>query len=110
MDHKPIIEHLVESIKAYFSITGLIVVGVYLINNADEAPFAWHFVNYLSGFLAIAIGAVVGCWYSCHIFNKLIRERRQGTASRAEAIAYGLFIVLATLVIAAIVLGSVSQS
>lgn len=110
MEHKPIIENMVESIKGYFSITGLIVLGVYLINNADAAPFHITAINYLSGALAILIGAVVGLWYSAHIFHKLIRERRSGLVTRFQAIAYGTFVVLATLVIASIVFGSVTQS
>jgi hypothetical protein len=110
MDRKPVIERLVESIKAYFSITGLIVVGVYLVNNADEAPFGWRIVDQASGFVAIGIGAIVACWYGLHVAHELIRERHQGELGRAAAIAYGVFIALATLVVAAIVLGAITQS
>jgi hypothetical protein len=110
MEHKPIIESMVESIKGYFSISGLMVVGVYLVHNAHEAPFHLTFINYISGFLAIAIGAVVGIWYSAHIFHKLVLERRSGAVTRLQGVVYGIFVVLATLVIASIVLGSVAQS
>jgi hypothetical protein len=110
MEHKPIIEGMVESIKGYFSISGLMVVGVYLINNADAAPFHLSVINYISGALAILIGAVVGIWYSVHIFHKLVLERRSGMITRLEGIAYGIFVVLASLVIASILLGSITQS
>jgi hypothetical protein len=110
MEHKPIIENMVESIKGYFSISGLMVVGVYLINNAAAAPFNLPAINYVSGAIAILVGAVVGIWYSLHIFHKLIRERRSGLLTRIESIAYGIFVALATVVIATIVFGSVTQS
>ncbi len=110
MEHKPIIESMVESIKGYFSISGLMVVGVYLINNADAAPFHLTVLNYVSGALAILIGAVIGIWYSVHIFHKLVLERRSGAITKFQGVTYGIFVVLATLVITSILFGSVTQS
>ena len=110
MSDKPIIEHLVEAIKGYFSITGLIIIGVYLVKEASDAPFHLHFINYVSGFLAIAMGSIIGVWYSIHTLHKLLIEKRKGAIRYAEFVVYGSFILFAFLVVASIVAGAVSMS
>jgi hypothetical protein len=110
MAHKPLVESLVESIKGYFSITGLIILGIYLVKTPEDAPFHWPLLSYLSGTIAILIGGGVGVWYSIHVVHHLLVERRGGEVGRWDFLILLTFISCALLVILSIVLGALTMS
>jgi hypothetical protein len=81
MSDASMIEKLAEIIKACFSLAGLITVGACLVKNASAAPFHWHSVNDLSGWLAIGLGSVIGVWYAIRNVAKFHASRRSSRYS-----------------------------
>lgn len=110
MSDKSTIENLVEIIKAYFSIAGLITLGVYLVKNVSAAPFHWHLINYLSGWLAIGLGSVIGVWYAFHNFRKYHAMRKQGAYGMISSLVIGTIMALILLLMVSIVIGAVAMS
>jgi len=105
-----IVENLVEIIKAYFSIAGVITLGVYLVKTANAAPLHWHFVNYLSGWLAIGLGSGIGIWYACHNFAKYHALRKNSSYGVVSSIFLGTLMLLILLLMISIVIGAVAMS
>lgn len=110
-DHgKPLIENLVEAIKGYFSVTGLMLLGVYMVKNASDAPFGVTFINYVGGISAVFSGAIIGLWYSVYMIQKILTGTKNGSIRRIETIICGLIVVLASLIVLSIIYGSVVMS
>jgi hypothetical protein len=110
MSDKSIVENLVELIKAYFSIAGVITLGVYLVKNVSAAPFHWHFINYLSGWLAIGLGSVIGLWYACHNFRKYHALKKDARYGIVSSVVLGTIMALILLLMISIVIGAVAMS
>jgi hypothetical protein len=110
MTEKATIEHMVEIIKSYFSIAGLISLGVYLVKNVATAPFHWHAANYVSGGLAIGLGSVIGIWYAFHNFKKYHTFARGTSYGTASSIIVGAIMVLTLLMMMSLVIGAVAMS
>ena len=107
---KSLIETLVEAIKGYFSITGLILVGIYMLRNPDTSPFGLSFLNYLGDFSATIAGSGIGVWYSVHLWRKLYSHTNRENFRKGERILYGIFIVLASVIVISILAGAVTMS
>ena len=110
MTDKPLIENIAESIKSYFSISGVIVIGVYMVHNAESAAFGLKILNLIGGFLAIIMGSIIGVWYSFHMFHKLLHDENRKSLNLFQGILYGSFVFIAFIVIITIILGSVTSS
>lgn len=108
-DHKPVIENLVESIKGYFSITGVIIIGLYLINNASSNPL-FKAIDYVSGFAAIVLGSGIGLWYTFHVFHKLFKAKGGTSSGFLQGTVYSIFMLLIFLIICSVVFGSIRNS
>ncbi len=109
MEHKPVIENLVESIKGYFSITGVIIIGLYLINNASGNP-VFKIIDYVSGFAAIILGSGIGLWYTFHVIGKLLKAKEGTSTSIFQGVVYGVFALLIFLIIGSVIFGSIRNS
>jgi hypothetical protein len=110
-DHsKSLIESLVEAIKGFFSITGLILVGIYMLKNPEVLPFGLTFINTTGAFSAIIAGSVIGIWYAIHLLRKVFSSARKESYHRVEIILYGIFVVLALAVVLSILAGAVTMS
>jgi hypothetical protein len=110
MSDKSTIENLVEIIKAYFSITGVITLGVYLVKNVSAAPFHWHIINYVSGWLAIGLGSAIGIWYAFHNFRKYHAHSKEAAYGIVSSLAIGVIMILIMLLMISIVIGAVAMS
>jgi hypothetical protein len=104
------IDKLVEIIKAYFSIAGLITLGVYLAKNVSAAPFHWHIVHYLGGWLAIGLGSVIGVWSAIHNVTKFHASRQGSRHRTALSLAIGALMILGLPLMLSIVIGAVAMS
>ena len=113
MTHKTeamVIEQLVDSIKGYFSITGLLLVGIYLIKNPMESFLHLHWVNYLGGASAILVGAITGVWYSLHLLKTVLPADAPSKPGWLQRIVVWTLVALSFLLILTVVLGAVSMS
>lgn len=106
MSHHPrsIIETLAEAIKGYFSICGLVVLGIYLVKSPDMAPFGVAAISYLGGISAVVIGSVVGVWYYVHLVRSIYTLRDLGSAGRrGEKLVFSLFLLLSSFVLVSLI-------
>jgi hypothetical protein len=105
-----LIETLVDAIKGYFSITGLMLVGVYMLKNADEAPFGATYIHYIGGGAAVLAGAIIGLWYSAHLIRKIVSERKTGALTALETAQFLCIVVLACTLVTSVILGSITMT
>ena len=105
-----VIEQLVDAIKGYFSITGLLLVGIYLIKNPMESFLHLSWVNYLGGISAILVGAVTGVWYSFHLLKTVLPAGGPAGTNRLQHVMVWTLVLLSCLLILTVVLGAVTMS
>ena len=105
-----VIEQLVDAIKGYFSITGLLLVGIYLIKNPMESFLHLSWVNYLGGISAILVGAVTGVWYSFHLLKTVLPAGSPSRGNRLQHVMVWTLVILSCLLILTVVLGAVTMS
>ena len=109
-DGKKLIEVIVDAIKGYFSINGLILIGVYLIRSPEAAPFGYRFINYLSGFVAVITGSVIGIWYTFHLAKTFHPGTGTGPWKGFQRGVWAAFVASAVLVILAVITGALTMS
>ena len=105
-----VIEKLVDSIKGYFSITGLLLVGIYLIKNPMESFLHLSWFNYLGGISAILVGAITGVWYSIHLLKTVLPADPPTSGGWLQRLVVWTLVILSCLLILTVVLGAVSMS
>ena len=106
----PLIEKLVDAIKGYFSITGLMLVGIYLIKTPNEVPYLSHYLSYVGGFCAIVSGSIISIWYSFHLFRNVFLESERTSYKTIEVVLYGGILVMAFSLVITIIAGAIAMS
>lgn len=110
LEGKRLIEVIVDAIKGYFSINGLILLGVYLIRTPEDAPFGYRFINYLSGFVAVITGSTIGCWYTIHLAKTFHPNPGRGPWWHLQRAVWVAFVLSAILTILTVIAGAITMS
>jgi hypothetical protein len=110
MAEKAHIEKLVEAIKGYFSIIGLLLVGIYLIKSPGESFLRIPFFNYLGGLSAVLVGTITGVWYSAHLMAEVLPAHERTNFGQARVLLLWALAILSLLVLLTVTLGAISMS
>jgi hypothetical protein len=109
-NNQALIAVIVDAIKGYFSIIGLILVGVYLIKNPEEAAFGFHLLNYLGGWVAMITGTAIGGWYTVYLAKTIHPGSGAGFLNRMKRVVWGMFVGSTVLIIVTVVTGAITMS
>ncbi|MEO7599124.1 MAG: hypothetical protein ABIV50_09355 [Opitutus sp.] len=109
-DGRKLIDVIVDAIKGYFAINGLILIGVYLIRSPEAAPFGYRFINYVSGFVAVTTGSVIGVWYTFHLAMTFHPGTAAGPWKRFQRGVWAAFVASAVLTILSVITGAITMS
>ena len=73
LTHPPTaIERIVEAIKGYFSIVGLLLAGLYMIHSPFRSTRLLTWISYAGGYTAVLCGTVICVWYSAFLLKALL--------------------------------------
>jgi vacuolar-type H+-ATPase subunit I/STV1 len=104
------IERIVEAIKGYFSIVGLMLAGLYLLHSPFRSTRLLTWLSYAGGLTAVLCGTVICVWYSVFLLRALLIPDDFHKHSRTKKALFWGLLALAAVILVSIIIGAITMT